>query len=116
MARLKALPPRLRLEAAPPRVEKWRGSRHERGYGSAWVRLRAQVLARDHGLCRPCLMAGRTTAATSVDHIVPKIEGGSDDPVNLQAICTSCHATKSAYEGFAAPGARKPLGRYRSNG
>ena len=70
-------------------------SRHERGYGAPWDRLRAQVLA-DEPLC-PC-----GQPATTVDHIVPRTSGGTDARSNLRALCAGCHATKSAREGRAA--------------
>ncbi|MDT3680298.1 MAG: HNH endonuclease signature motif containing protein [Burkholderiaceae bacterium] len=70
-------------------------SRHARGYGRRWELLRVQILSTEP-LCRPCSAKGRVTAATAVDHIVPKAKGGRDDPSNLQPICDSCHAAKSA--------------------
>lgn len=76
-----------------------RGSRHERGYGNAWQKLRERILRRDHGLCQACRRAGRFTLAREVDHIRPKAEGGTDDEVNLEAICVPCHRTKTAAEG-----------------
>ena len=79
-------------------------SRHERGYGSAWVRLREVILRRDLYLCQPCQKAGRTTPATAVDHIRPKASGGSDEAGNLQAICRECHADKTRDEAAAAQG------------
>lgn len=75
-----------------------RGNRHERGYGSAWDKLRALVLARDCGLCQVCSAAGRVSLANAVDHIKPKAEGGTDDESNLQAICKPCHLIKTADE------------------
>jgi 5-methylcytosine-specific restriction endonuclease McrA len=33
-----------------------------------------------------------------LDHIVPLIEGGSHDLVNLQTLCFPCHRSKSAEE------------------
>ena len=71
-------------------------SRHARGYGSAWERIRASVLRRDSHLCQPCLAKGRPTPATQVDHITPKAKGGTDDRDNLQAICDECHDAKTA--------------------
>ena len=79
-------------------------SRHERGYGSAWDKLRLVILARDSYLCQPCLATGRPTPAKEVDHIIPKAEGGTDDPENLQGICTPCHDTKSKAERARANG------------
>ena len=103
MSRLKCLRPVL----APAPVNGWkpdavRGNRHERGYGAAWEKLRAEVLKRDEGLCQPCLFGQmRPTPATEVDHIVPKAQGGTDDPSNLQSICTSCHRAKTSRESRA---------------
>lgn len=83
-----------------------RGTRHERGYGAAWVRTRKRILARDLHLCQPCLRRGVTTAATEVDHVKPKSKGGTDDDVNLQAICRLCHAAKTEREAEEAQGRR----------
>ena len=81
-----------------------KGSRHERGYGAAWDRIRLQALKRDGYLCQPCLRAGRITEAKAVDHIKPKAQGGSDDLANLQGICDQCHADKTARdEGWKRP-------------
>lgn len=83
----------------------WRGqagSRHDRGYGAAWDRLRLFVLQRDQRLCVQCLGVGRPTVAYAVDHILPKSKGGTDDLDNLQSLCRSCHAAKTAREGAEA--------------
>jgi 5-methylcytosine-specific restriction endonuclease McrA len=61
-------------------------------------------MQRDCWICQVCKREGRITPATECDHIKPKAEGGSDDPVNLQAICKACHAVKSAAEGAKAQG------------
>lgn len=78
-------------------------SRHERGYGAQWEKLRLIVLARDDFMCRVCMARGRPTPATQVDHIVPKARGGSDDMGNLQAICDDCHKAKTASERLGRP-------------
>ena len=79
-------------------------SRQARGYGRQWERQREAILARDMGLCQPCQRAERVTPAREVDHIVPKAEGGTDDPDNLQAICIPCHQAKTAEEAARAQG------------
>lgn len=81
-------------------------SRHERGYGSAWVTLRKQILMRDEGECQPCKRTGRVTLATAVDHITSKATAQRlrwtsaqiDAPSNLQAICKLCHDAKTEAE------------------
>lgn len=80
-----------------------RTSRHARGYGAAWDKLRVFVLRRDKGLCQPCLKRGRTELATEVDHIIPKAKGGTDDEANCQAICRACHADKTTLESGGRP-------------
>lgn len=77
------------------------GSRHDRGYGSAWDRLRETILQRDDYLCQQCLRDGRLTPLKvrpydhAVDHIIPKAKGGTDDPDNLQSLCAPCHDAKT---------------------
>ncbi|CAN0622175.1 5-methylcytosine-specific restriction enzyme A [Burkholderia multivorans] len=82
--------------------DRQRGSRHQRGYDSKWVKLRKRILARDNGLCQVCRQAGRVTAASHVDHIVSKADGGTDAESNLQAICVPCHKAKTAGESARA--------------
>lgn len=81
-------------------ADKRRGSRHERGYGTAWDKQRKVILARDKGLCQPCLRKTppKFTPANTVDHIRNKEEGGTDDEANLQTICKTCHQDKTAEE------------------
>lgn len=69
-----------------------------------WVKTRGRILRRDHYLCVPCMMGGRPTPATQVDHIKPKASGGTDDDGNLQAICDECHKAKTEAEAAHALG------------
>lgn len=84
-------------------------SRHKRGYGSAWDKLRAQVLKRDGYLCQCAECKGgalRLTVANEVDHVVSKAAWlrqyrtmtGVDGPSNLQAIGRECHKRKTIEE------------------
>lgn len=69
-------------------------SRHERGYGAAWDKLRKQILDRDCYLCQcPQCKGGmlRVTPANEVDHILSKAQGGTDDTSNLRAVNHECH-------------------------
>ena len=58
-------------------------------------------MQRDKRLCQPCLAKGKVTAAYAVDHVQPKANGGTDKLTNLQAICRSCHATKTLADTVA---------------
>ncbi|EPY8414567.1 HNH endonuclease [Klebsiella aerogenes] len=73
-------------------------SRHERGYGRPWEIRRARVLQRDKYLCQNCRRHGIATKATTVDHIIPKAHGGTDDDSNLESLCWPCHRKKTATE------------------
>ena len=80
-----------------------RGSSDARGYGHAWRKLRDRVLKRDRYLCQPCERKNFVSIASSVDHIVPKSRGGTDDMSNLQAICEECHKEKTTVESGGKP-------------
>lgn len=58
-------------------------------------RLRFEVLRRDNHSCRYCGRSAPEVALT-VDHVVPKALGGSDDPSNLVAACRDCNGGKSS--------------------
>ena len=79
-------------------------SRHARGYGHQWVKTRKLIIARDGGLCQPCLRTGRPTPFDAVDHIKPKAQGGTDDHDNLECVCNTCHDAKTQREAAAALG------------
>jgi hypothetical protein len=78
-----------------------RGSRHERGYGYAWEKLRKLVIKRDGHQCQQCKREGRLTPGQDVDHIINKASGGDDSLVNLQYLCRACHIAKTAHESNA---------------
>lgn len=70
-----------------------RGTRQQRGYDQAWLRLRARKLARNP-LCEVCLAKGLTEEAKQVHHV--KGFRGLRDPLrlawsNLQSVCVACH-------------------------
>ena len=87
----------------------------------AWVAARRRALMRDNYLCQECLRNGRPTPLGvkpydhAVDHITPKVKGGTDDPDNLQSLCAPCHDAKSEREAKEGQGAKtKP--RYDADG
>ena len=64
-----------------------------------WRKLRQNYLI-EHPFCTECRKYGKLTKATVVDHVVPIRQGGSAlDENNLQALCASCHGSKSIREG-----------------
>jgi 5-methylcytosine-specific restriction enzyme A len=97
-------------------------SRHARGYGSAWDKLRLRILARDSHLCQcPDCLGGkkRLTPASEVHHKVPKADAKRmgwtqaqvDHPDNLQSVAKACHQRMTdEHEG------RKPKARVGLDG
>lgn len=73
-------------------------TRQERGYGRPWEIKRARIMKRDKYLCQNCRRDGIATKASSVDHIIPKAHGGTDDDFYLESLCWSCHRKKTATE------------------
>lgn len=58
-------------------------------------RLRFEIFRRDGFKCRYCgLLAGETEL--TIDHVVPRTLGGSDDPTNLVTACKDCNAGKTS--------------------
>jgi diadenosine tetraphosphate (Ap4A) HIT family hydrolase len=53
--------------------------------------------------------------ALEVDHIVPRSRGGTDDPVNLQALCYRCNSMKRDRDTTDFRGVRESYG-YRQPG
>lgn len=51
-----------------------------------------EIIARD-GKCLHC----GTSANLTVDHIIPKVHGGSDHETNLQTLCFSCNQKKGSH-------------------
>ena len=48
------------------------------------------VMERDQYRCQHC----RAWTDLTVDHVVPRSQGGSDDPENLQVLCGPCNSRK----------------------
>src|SRR3546814_16370347 len=86
-------PPNLKTKRAAPRgwTATQRTSRHARGYGSEWDKLRARILDRDRHLCQPCFRFGRPSTARAVDHTRPKQQRGTAHGTHLEAIIKPSH-------------------------
>lgn len=104
--------------AAAQRVEherqRERLNPHQRGYNREWRKV-SRAFLQAHPLCTGfdshCEAAGKFTPSTDVDHVVPH-RGNLRlfwDQSNWQALCHSCHASKTAREdgGWGRPVASK---------
>lgn len=62
--------------------------------GWAWREIQLETLARNRrendGQCQR-QFAGCLGVATEVNHIVERVNGGTDDDDNLEALCGPCH-------------------------
>jgi 5-methylcytosine-specific restriction protein A len=73
--------------------------RPRNGSTRSWRALRAQILLRDGYRCQ---IPGCPRAASHVDHRIPLLFGGTDDPSNLQALCSRHNLEKGADPPTAA--------------
>lgn len=66
---------------------------------AGWRRLRHAVLV-GQPWCKMCHdIRGIMRRATEVDHIIPiSIGGATEDPVNLQPLCSRCHWMKTTFD------------------
>ena len=86
----------------PPHLAIWeraqdakRGTSTQRGYDAAWRRLRISILNRDAWMCQIC---GKHLVGpdATVDHRLAKVNGGTDEPGNLVAMCRRHNSSKGA--------------------
>ncbi|WP_373321630.1 HNH endonuclease [Micromonospora okii] len=82
----------------------WEGSDRRARLPHDWALRRVRVLRRDGYRCRAVFSTGARCGAPAgeVDHVK---RGDDHDLANLQALCTYCHARKTAGE---AAQARRP--------
>jgi ATP adenylyltransferase len=89
----------------------WQHRRISAGYISGT--LRYEVLKRARFRCELCGVAA-DVRALEVDHIVPRVRGGKDDPDNLQALCYSCNSMKRDRDATDFRGVRESYNRRES--
>ncbi len=87
-----------RFNAVPKSTAKQvndRPSAAKRGYDRRWKAIRLKTLIRDNFTCVDChsVVDGKHA---HVDHIIPREDGGSDEPDNLATRCDRCHGKKTA--------------------
>lgn len=71
-----------------------RGTTTERGLGADWQKVRLLVLARDSWTCQVRWDERCEQIATTVDHIIPRAQGGGLDPRLLRASCKHCNSAR----------------------
>lgn len=78
--------------------EAQRGSAAQRGYGTAWRALAARIVRAHIGeygyVCPGYGVDTHTSRDLTVDHIVPRKHGGSDELSNLRVLCRACNSRK----------------------
>ena len=55
------------------------------------AKLRQQILKRDFYTCQECAQVFRASEL-EIHHVIPRSNGGSDDPANLRTYCKRHHA------------------------
>lgn len=73
--------------------EKFRGSRHERGYDADWTKLAADYKKSVKGRCEECARRGYLAVCDVIDHMVPVSDAPERrlDRANLDALCHAHH-------------------------
>lgn len=60
-------------------------------------KLRHEILKRDKYKCVLCGATAKTTVL-EIDHIVARVNGGTNDVKNLRVLCYECNAGKRDFE------------------
>ncbi|MFC3982291.1 HNH endonuclease [Streptosporangium jomthongense] len=80
------------------------------GGSQAWKELRLEILIRDGYTCQHCgIGVQEGDGSAHLDHIIPRVEGGSTTPDNLRILCRTCNTTKGAMEGAKNALAKRAL-------
>jgi 5-methylcytosine-specific restriction endonuclease McrA len=64
-----------------------------------WQRTRRRILARDRGVCWIC----RKPGADTLDHLVPRSQGGGHGDANLRAAHRSCNSQRQDKDVAGTP-------------
>ena len=81
----------------------------------AWHAIREAIMERDGQVCTMCGAKGHCFDELEVHHIIPRVDGGSDHPLNLTTLCKRCHHGRvhgGAQVYAVLPGGQASLGDY----
>ncbi len=87
--------------------------------GGGWItkHKRLAIYLRDGFICCYCGKNLRTVPASDInlDHLTPRIEGGSNEATNLITACRSCNSSRGskAYAEYATGGSVERIEEYR---
>lgn len=90
------------------------------GQGSKWIRKdrRLAINIRDDFRCAYCGadLRDREPAEVTLDHLLPRCHGGSNDNTNLITACRSCNSARGArpWTDYATGGARDRIEQLRN--
>ena len=62
----------------------------------SWGQRRFAVLERDGFKCRYCGRGAKQNVVLHIDHVIPKVAGGSNKMENLMTACQTCNLGKGA--------------------
>lgn len=68
--------------------------------GQVSKKLRTEIIQRDNYTCVNCKFKAESyeTSRLHVDHIIARVNGGTNDPSNLQTLCSTCNLIKHAHD------------------
>lgn len=92
--------PKAKLRSWIPKPNKQdRQYNNQAFYNSKGWRMTRKIYIKNNPLCEECKKNNLIVSGNVVDHIKQINKGGNlYDQSNLQTLCNSCHAKKSAYE------------------
>lgn len=63
----------------------------ENQYPENWDLIRREIIKRDQYTCYRCELHEPRMAGLTVHHLIPRAEGGKENPENLITLCYACH-------------------------
>lgn len=94
-AKKRCADPTCRQYAPCPIHRTWKPSSGTRPLPGNWKSLKKKAEGYSEKRCYVC---GLVRPSGAVDHVIPRSQGGSDDPSNLAWICDRDHALKTEAE------------------